>query len=783
MFFFTFQVGPSEWNVNLTRWASKLSTKYMKSRAVRILWRIFIGGLALFVLLIAAINMGLLGYMPSMKELENPSSAIASEVYASDGSLLGKYYYQNRSNAKFNEISPNVINALIATEDARFAKHSGIDGIALMRAVAGFGKAGGGSTITQQLAKNLFPRENVSFFTLPFIKMKEWVMAVKLEKNLTKNEIITLYLNTVPFSDNTFGIKNASLTFFGITPDKLTVDQAAVLIGMLKANTLYNPRRNPDRSRDRRNTVIEQMVKYNYLSAAEGERYKSVPLKLNYTKMDQHDGPAPYFRQVVELEIKKWCKQHEKEDGTKYDIYKDGLKIYTTIDPKMQRYAEEAVAEHMKSLQAQFRSQSNIKSGAVWSKGKPAEVLKSIVRRSERYLSLKDAGKSESEIMADFNKPVKMKVFNWNTKNRMLDTVMSPLDSIKYMRSFLQAGFMAMDPITGEVKAWVGGIQHDYFQYDHVNISTKRQVGSTIKPLLYCLAIDNGYSPCGSVSTAPQMFAGQAKPYDAGGAKYGSMSMSSALAHSINNASLYLLNQVGINSFIDFAHKTGISSNIEEVPSIALGVSDISLYEMLWAYSMFPNRGINTKPLFIAKIEDKNGNLLQNFAAEQKELISANTAYKMVLMMRGVVDKGTGRRMRGYGITGELAGKTGTTNNQADAWYIGYSPQLLAGAWVGCDDRFLRFNSTTLGQGSAAALPIWAYFYKKVAADKSSGISMDSKFVEPPNFSNCGEYFTGGYGGGSSGSAGSDSTVDDDSMGTQEEIPNVEALPASEWGQ
>ncbi len=760
----------------------------MKSRAVRILWRLFIGGFALFVLLILAINWGLLGYMPSIKELENPSSAIASEVYASDGSLLGKYYYQNRSNAKYKEISPNVINALIATEDARFSQHSGIDGIALMRAIAGFGKAGGGSTITQQLAKNLFPRENVSFFTLPFIKMKEWVMAVKLEKNLTKDEIITLYLNTVPFSDNTYGIKNASLTFFGITPDKLSVDQAAVLVGMLKGNTLYNPRRNPDRSRDRRNTVIEQMVKYEYLSSTEGDKFKSVPLKLNYSKLDQHDGPAPYFRQVVEQEIKKWCKQHEKEDGTKYDIYKDGLKIYTTIDPKMQRYAEESVAEHMKNLQAIFRTQPNIKTGSVWAKGKPAEVLKSIVHRSERYLTLKENGKSEKEIMTDFSKPVKMKVFSWDAKNRMIDTVMTPLDSIKYMRSFLQAGFMAMDPITGEVKAWVGGIQHDYFQYDHVNISTKRQVGSTIKPLLYCLAIDNGYSPCGSVSTAPQMFAGQAKAYDAGGGKYGSMSMTSALANSINNASLYLLNQVGINSFIDFAHKTGISSNIEEVPSIALGVSDISLYEMLWSYTMFPNRGINTKPLFIAKIEDKNGNLLQNFAAEQKELISASTAYKMVLMMRGVVDRGTAQRMRRYGVSGEVAGKTGTTNNQADAWFIGYSPQLLAGAWVGCDDRFLRFNSTGLGQGAAAALPIWAYFYKKIASDKSSGINMTSKFIEPPDFSNCGDSFTGGYGGGYYGSGGGGGN---DSAGASqesteepiEEMPGVQELPAEEWGQ
>lgn len=683
--------------------------------------------------------------MPSLKELENPTSAIATEVYASDGSLLGKYYIMNRSNSKHSEISPNVFNALVATEDERFKEHSGIDGKAVMRAVFLLGSKGGGSTITQQLAKNLFPRENANFFTLPVIKLKEWVMAIKLEKNLTKDEIITLYLNTVPFGDNTYGIKNAALTFFNKTPDKLSVDEAAVLVGMLKGNTLYNPRRNPERAQERRNTVMDKMVENNFLSPSEASELKQKPLTLNYKKLDNHEGPAPYFRQVVELEVKKWCKQHEKENGDKYDLYKDGLKIYTTIDPRMQRYAEEAVAQHMKDLQGAFVAQPQIKNGTIWLKGKPKEALKSMIQRSERYLTLKDAGLSEDEIMKNFNTPTRLKVFTWNTKDHSLDTVMSPLDSLKYMRAFLQAGFMAMDPYTGEVKAWVGGIQHTYFQYDHVNISTKRQVGSTIKPLLYCLAVDNGYSPCSSVSTAPQQFAGQAKPYNAGGSKYGAMSMKSALALSVNNASLYLLNQVGINAFIDFAHRCGISSNIEQVPSIALGVSDISLYEMLWAYTMFPNRGINTQPVFIAKIEDKNGNLLQNFVPVQKEIINAQTAYKMVLMMQGVTEIGTAKRLRyRYGLSGDMAGKTGTTNNQADAWFMGYTPQLLAGAWVGCDDRFLRFSSTGQGQGAAAALPIWAYFFKKVLGDKKTGITSDAKFVAPADFNNCGDMGGGG---------------------------------------
>lgn len=754
------------------------------SRSAKILWRLFFGGLTLFILLIVAINLGLVGEMPSLKELENPSSAIATEVYASDGSLLGKYYIMNRSNSKHSEISPNVFNALVATEDERFKEHSGIDGKAVMRAVFLLGSKGGGSTITQQLAKNLFPRENANFFTLPIIKLKEWVMAIKLEKNLTKDEIITLYLNTVPFGDNTYGIKNAALTFFNKTPDKLSVDEAAVLVGMLKGNTLYNPRRNPERAQERRNTVMDKMVENNFLAASEAADLKQKPLALNYKKLDNHEGPAPYFRQVVEQEVKKWCKQHEKDNGDKYDLYKDGLKIYTTIDPRMQRYAEEAVAQHMKDLQAAFAAQPQIKNGTVWLKGKPKEALKSMIQRSERYLTLKDAGLSEEEIMKNFNTPTRLKVFTWNTKDHAVDTVMSPLDSLKYMRAFLQAGFMAMDPYTGEVKAWVGGIQHTYFQYDHVNISTKRQVGSTIKPLLYCLAVDNGYSPCSSVSTAPQQFAGQPKPYNAGGSKYGAMSMKSALALSVNNASLYLLNQVGINAFIDFAHKCGISSNIEQVPSIALGVSDISLYEMLWAYTMFPNRGINTQPVFISKIEDKNGNLLQNFVPVQKEIINAQTAYKMVLMMKGVTEIGTAQRLRSrYGLSGDMAGKTGTTNNQADAWFMGYTPQLLAGAWVGCDDRFLRFSSTGQGQGAAAALPIWAYFFKKVLNDKKTGITADAKFVAPADFNNCGDLGGGGgtyYGDGNDIPAATDSAGNPIKKGDDTSEP-MEEIPPTEW--
>jgi len=743
------------------------------SRATKLLWRLFFGGLILFVLLIIAINLGLLGYMPPMKELENPDSAVASQVFASDGTVIGKYYVVNRSPAKFKDISPHVFNALIATEDARFREHSGIDGIAVLRAVVLLGSKGGGSTITQQLAKNLFPRQHVNFFTMPIIKLKEWIMAVKLERNLTKDEIITLYLNTVPFGYNTYGIKNAALTFFNVTPDKLTVDQAAVLVGMLKGNTLYNPRRNPKNSLNRRNTVIDQMVKYDYLTEAQGEKYKALPLVLHYSPQNAHEGLAPYFRRIVEQAALAWCKQHEKPDGEKYDLYRDGLKIYTTLDPRLQRYAEEAVTKQMKLLQADFSQITNIKNGTVWNNGTPKEVLENMVQRSARYLGLKDDGLSEKEINKNFNTPVKMTVFTWENAKHQKDTTMTPLDSIKYMRSFLQAGFLAIDPATGEVKAWVGGIDHQYFQYDHVNITTKRQVGSTIKPILYCLAVDNGYSPCGMVSTAPQLFPGQKRPYDAGGSKFGDITMKKALANSINNASLFLLNQVGIDPFIQFAHKCGISSDFDEVPSIALGVTDISLYEMLWAYSMFPERGINTKPIFITRIEDKNGNLLQSFAPIQKEIVNERTAYKMVKMMEGVVNHGTGGRLRWrYGLKGDIAGKTGTTNNQSDAWFIGYTPQILAGAWVGCDDRFLHFRTEASGQGAAAALPIWAFFMQKVEADAKTGITSAAKFEVPKNFVDCESMDIWG----------ADSTATEGLYeGGDSTAEPVEEIPPSEW--
>lgn len=715
-----------------------------RRRSVIILWVSFLLLLLTFVGLIIAIEHGMVGYMPSLAELENPQSAISSDVYAADGTLLGRYYVTDRSNSKFSEISPSIMQALLATEDARFYEHAGIDPIATI-AIPYYlllHKKRGSSTITQQLARNLFPRQSESKLTIAFMKLKEWVLAVKLERNLTKNEIITMYLNTVPFGDNVFGIKNASLTFYNKMPDSVTVDEAAVLVGMLKGNTIYNPRSHPKKSKERRNVVLEQMYKYNYITKAKLDSLKNKETLLDYHKIDYHDGIAPYFRQVVEQQVKLVIKDMKKPDGTPYDIYKDGLKIWTTLDVRMQRYAEEAVQEHLTNWQKTFLSQPGYKDASVWAKPGPIQnILNQSIKTSDRYQNFRNQDMSETKALEQMKVPIKMRVFAWN-KLRYKDTVMSPIDSIKYMKLFLQAGFMAMDPATGEVKAWVGGIDHSFFQFDHVNVNTKRQVGSTIKPLLYTFAVDNGYDPCGNVETTPQEFPSLPQPYNPDHASpYPSalVPMKVALAKSINNAAIYMLRQVGIDPFVDFAHKCGITSRMDKVPSVAIGVSDISLQEMMGAYSMFPGKGINTQPFFISKIEDKNGMLIKSFSSVQKEIISQQTAYKMVNLMRNVVAAGgTGARLRfRYNVTADVAGKTGTTSNQADAWFIGYAPELMAGVWVGCDDREFRFRLESMGQGAASALPIWAMFMKRVWADKSLNIDPKATFKAPDGFNQC----------------------------------------------
>ncbi len=708
------------------------------TKAVKILWRTFFAGLALFILIILLANWGLLGKMPSIEELQNPSASLASQVYADDGTIMGKYYLQDRLNVNYKDISPYIIQALVSTEDERFYEHNGIDTRRLASSILFLGTHGGASTITMQTAKNLFTNhwDTKNIFLRSIQKLKESIIAVKLERNFTKDEIVALYLNTVAFSDNVFGIRNASKTFFNKEPDRVNIQEAAMLVGMVNAPSLYNPRRNPKRALDRRNVVINQMQRNAKLTDVQADSIKRIPNDISmYRKLDETAGLAPYFRMILGEELKKWCKEHKKADGSSYDLYRDGLKIYTTLNPRMQLYAEEAVAKHMAYMQKILNQQENIKTGTVWNNYK--NVLEAAMKQSERWRAGKKEGLEDDELRKTFMVKTHMKVFAWNN-NRITDTLMSPYDSIKYCRQMLQAGFMAMDPLSGEVKAWVGGIDFKTFKYDHVNINTKRQVGSTIKPLLYSLAIEKaGFTPNSMVVDEQQDFKGYGLvPATSTTCTGQTMPMSEALALSRNCATAYIMKQLGdggkgAKRFIDFLRDCSVQSQIPAYPSIAIGSAEISLTEMMQAYSMFPGRGYTVKPLYITRIEDKDGNTLQNYVPQRKEVISDVTAYSVINMMQGVMQYGTGRRIWGYGVDGEIAGKTGTTNDNSDAWFIGYTPQLLCGAWTGCDDRFIRFNSTDIGQGSSLALPIWAYFYSKASNDKNLVLDTKSTFVKP----------------------------------------------------
>lgn len=711
-------------------------------KSVKLLWRVFFIGFCAAIVLILFADWGLLGKMPSIEELQNPSASMASQVYADDGTLMGKFYLQDRVNVEYKDISKYIIEALVATEDERFYDHSGIDPRSLGRAVFSLGSEGGASTITMQTAKNLFT-DNVSsnIITRMVQKLKESIIAIKLERNFTKEEIITVYLNTVPFGDNVYGIRNASKTFFQKEPDRVNIEEAAVLIGMLKASTTYNPRINPARSRDRRNIVIDQMVRNRYIQSPMADSIKQMPIKLNYKKLDETTGLAPYFRMILGEEMKKWCESHKKSDGENYNLYKDGLKIYTTINPRMQLYAEAAVAKHMSSMQMQLNAQSNIKNGSVWKNHE--NVLQAAMKQSDRWRNMKKENIQEEDIKKSFFVKTPMKIFAWNS-NRSVDTIMTPYDSIKYHRQMLQAGFMAMDPLSGEVKAWVGGIDFKTYKYDHVNINTKRQVGSTIKPLLYSLAIeDAGFTANTIVEDQQQNFKGYGMvPATTTTCTGQSIPLSEALALSRNCATAYVMKQLGpqgndgAKRFVDFLKTCNVQSNIEPYPSIALGSCEISLYEMMQAFSMFPGRGFGVKPMYITRIEDGQGNVLQSNIPQRKEIISDATAYSIIKMMEGVMQYGTGRRIWNYGVSGEIAGKTGTTNDNSDAWFIGYTPQLICGVWTGCDDRFIRFNSTSVGQGSSLALPVWAYFYDKAGSDATLGFDDKMAFVKPDNLSN-----------------------------------------------
>jgi penicillin-binding protein 1A len=698
------------------------------TRSVQLLWRIFFWGLGVIMLVFIAANFGLFGRMPSVVELENPEADLASEIISADGLLMGKYYAENRSEVKYSEISPNVINALIATEDERFYDHSGIDMQAVGRVFWSLGTQGGGSTLTQQLAKMMLGQGRGNVFVRGFQKIKEWIVAVKLERNFTKEEIIALYLNRAPWG-NVYGIRNASRTYFQKEPKDLKLEEAAVLIGMLKG-FIYEPIRHPGASLARRNVVINQMSvsKQSYITPKEADKLKSKPLITNYKKIDENVGIAPYYRAALADVLKEWCKTHiNPKTNEPYNLYRDGLKIYTTIDSRMQQYAERAVEEHMPIIQKKLDAYFKLKGDKLW-EGHD-NVIESAMKFTERWKTMIEDGEDTSTIKKSFHVPVKMKIFSWSgNKSHEKDTIMSPYDSIKYHKQLLQTSFAAMDPRTGEIKSWVGGINYKWFKYDHV--TARRQVGSTFKPLLYTLAVtDAGYTPDKYIEGGPLTLGG--KTISTGGG-----TMAYCLAKSLNGAAWHLMAVIGVKRTIEFAQQCGITAKLPPYPSIALGAAEIPMLQMLQSYTMFPNKGFNTPPVFLTRIEDKNGNLLQEFSVSQsKELISEPDAYTMVKLMQGVVQFGTARRINSYNIPVEKAGKTGTTNGNTDGWFIGYTPELLAGTWVGCEDPFIPIYTSNSG-GAEMSAPKWGLFMSNVYADKRLGYGKTKEFEQPAELKN-----------------------------------------------
>jgi len=695
------------------------------------LWKFLIGALVLFALFIVSIGFGLFGDIPSFRAIEHPKSNEATEILSEDGKVLGTYFVKNRSNVNYDQISPNVINALIATEDVRFRSHSGIDfkRTFTIFAYALIGKKQGGSTITQQLALNLFSDEGRQKNYLKRIiqKFQEWVIAVKLERNYTKEEIITMYLNTVDFGNQAYGIKSAARVYFNTTPDKLTVPQAAVLVGLQKGITRYSPTKNPERALVRRNTVMALMVKADFLTPQEFESVKDTPLNLHFNAATTNDGIAPYFRAVLKGEVKKILEERNiTKNGVPYDLDRDGLKITTTINYDMQVYAEEAQKEYMKVLQQQF-----IKSwkGRNPFKGMEAQIEQG-VKRSDRYKALLAEGKSEEEIKTDFNTPSKLTIFTWKGN---IDTLMKPIDSVKYYKLLLRNAMMAMDPKTGYIKAWVGGINYEHFKYDQVKMGT-RQVGSTAKPFTYAVAIENGYSPCLAVPNEPVTISNPGSPDwtpRSSGTIPGIITLQKALAFSQNYIAAYLMKQVGPTAVATEIKKMGITSDVPIVPSICLGSFDASIYDMVGAYGVFANKGAWVEPTYILKIEDKNGVVLYDSKPIVKLAMNEEVAYIMTRMLRGVVTGGTGSRLSyKYGVNAPIGGKTGTTQNNSDGWFMGITPDLVAGVWTGCEDRAFHFTSTRDGEGANSALPIFAGFMKRVYANPNLKVSKAD--FEPP---------------------------------------------------
>jgi len=719
--------------------------------------------------------------IPSFEELENPDSKLATQVIAEDGEILTTFHIENRSYASYDELSQNLVNAAVATEDLRFYSHSGIDFRSLGRVIfktllGGDSSQGGGSTITQQLAKTLYPRKDVSSripgvskLKMVWIKLKEWVTAVKLERSYTKNEIMNMYMNQVFFGSNAYGINAAARTFFGKAPIDLTVEEAATLVGMVNKPTRYNPALNPEKSLTRRNFVISQMAKAGFLTESQRDSIQQIPITLSYQVQDHNAGVGPYFRDMLRRTMNAkepkrsayhqyedyvvdslqwadngfygWLNKNTKADGSRYNLDRDGLRIYTTINYKMQQYAEEAVEEHLgKDLQKSFWRDIRWKKNRPFSDDIDKETIDMLMKQarrwSDRYRIMKNDGASDSEIWKSFSVPVKMRVFSWNKKG-YIDTVMTPDDSIRYYKSHLRAAFMAIEPHTGHIKAYVGGPNYRYFKYDNVR-QGKRQVGSTIKPFLYTLAMQEGMTPCDKVVNVPSTFmvgdtTWTPKSTDREEWIGQTVTLKWGLTKSSNNISAYLMKQYGPHAMADMMRKMGIGSHIDETYSLCVGSADISVYEMVSAYNTFPSKGVYVSPVFVTRIEDSMGNVLGEFNNTRREAISEYTAFLMANLMQGVVNSGTGIRLRAkYALKGEVADKTGTTNNQSDGWFIGYTPKLTAGVWVGAEDRSIHFESLALGGGSNMALPIWGIFMNKVLADKTLGISETDRFMPPP---------------------------------------------------
>ena len=718
--------------------------KVKNRKKIIFIWLIILSPFILVFSLVSLASFEFFGPLPTFDQLENPQNNLATEIISADSIVIGKYFFENRTSAVRDDIPQQFINALLSTEDIRYRDHSGIDVRALFRAVygvfSGKGQSGGASTITQQLAKMLFTKQPASGLDRIKQKLKEWVISAKLERRYTKDEILLMYLNRYDWVNNAVGIESASRVYFNKSPKNLNIQESAMLVGMLKNSALYNPNRRLELTQKRRNTVLFQMNKYEFISDSLYDSLVQLPILLDFKKASHNSGLAPYFREYLRGEMKKWCSTKMKSDGSSYNLYTDGLKIYTTIDSRLQKFAEEAVETHISDLQKVFYNHWEGYTNAPFPEDFEPEQIDEIIdmamRRSVRYKRLKSQGKTIAQIRKVFNTKTEMKLFSWNGK---IDTVLSPRDSLVYSKYFLHSGLMSMQPQTGHVKAYVGGINYENFQYDHVT-SGKRQVGSTFKPFLYSLAIQEGYDPCFQVPNVPVVFDKYKwrlekdwTPKNSGSEELEGLTLSLkyGLANSINTVTAYIMKQFGPYAVVDLAKKIGVKSKILAVPSLCLGTFDLSVYEMVGAYSTFSNKGVWVEPIFVTRIEDKNGVVLERFIPESNEAMSEETADIMVRLLQGVVDgvyspaakkrSGTGVRLRyKYGFKNEIGGKTGTTQNQSDGWFMGITPNLVTGVWTGCDDRSVHFREIVYGQGANMALPIFAEYMQRVYADTAN---------------------------------------------------------------